>query len=69
MALDDVQITSWDFLRRRKSRTAEIDTNAIIMDFRVEGHVTVTDEDEEDETRRGHSLGAERRSGSDRQPP
>lgn len=70
MAFDDIQLTSWDFLRmrRRKSRTDDIDTNAIVMDFRVERHVTVT---EVDQARQGDSLGTEtqrrRTSGSDRQ--
>ena len=71
LALDNVQVTPWEFLRtrRRKSRTAAIDTNAIIMDFQVERHAIVTNEDQVDEARRGGSLSAETqrgRSGSDR---
>jgi hypothetical protein len=56
IALDNIQITSWDFLRtrRRKSNTGTFDTNAITMDFRVERHVTVTDE--VDGARQGGSL-------------
>jgi len=68
MALDDMQLTTWEFLRRRprKSRTGDIDTNAIVMDFRVERDVTVT---EVSQARQGDSLGTEtqrRKSGSDR---
>ena len=72
MTLDDVQVTTWGFLRtrRRKPRAADIDTNAIIMDFQVRRHVTVTDGDEVDEARWGRPLlGEERRSGSERRTP
>lgn len=70
MALDDIRLTTWEFLRRRpqKSRT-DIDTNAIVMDFRVERGVTVT---EVSQVRQGDTLGTEtqrRRSGSDRRSP
>ena len=67
MALDDIRLTTWEFLRRRpqKSRT-DIDTNAIVMDFRVERGVTVT---EVSQVRQGDTSGTETqrcRSGSDR---
>lgn len=59
IALDNVQATTSDFLRtrRRKSRTGNIDTNAIVMDFWVERQVTVADEVAEG--RRGGSLDME----------
>ena len=46
IALDSVQVTPWECLRtnRGKPRNGGINTNAILMDFRVDRHVLVTDE-------------------------
>lgn len=51
IALDSVGVTPWEFLQtnRRKLRNCDIDTDAIIMDFRVERHVTVSNDVDEAE--------------------